>query len=109
MKRIPWAAKRLRAASTTSTTGPQVRLVQNFDARDAAEGRLRVARDADRLEPRVDVSERPPVLRARHPDPRPRPVHRLRRAVDHQERKADEAGNELRSACGDADVRARAL
>ena len=62
---------------------------------DAAEGRLRVARDADRLERRLDVSERPPVLRARHPDRRPRPVHRLRRAVDHQERKADEAGNEL--------------
>ena len=30
MKRIPRAANRLRAASTTSTTGPQVRLVQNF-------------------------------------------------------------------------------
>ena len=30
MKRIPRPAKRLRAASTTSTTGPQVRLVQNF-------------------------------------------------------------------------------
>src|SRR6266516_5410685 len=45
MNRIGLEAKRLRTASTTSTTGPQVRLVQNFGVAKVTTKRRCAARE----------------------------------------------------------------